>query len=115
MAKAKSKDKESSRGTTAPRGPEALLTVAEVARLKGVTRSAVYAAITQGRLPYRRVLGRLGIRAGTTRAWQPVRWPGRPPGIPMGTDARRRISQSQKRRWRQRQTQQQAQPQAQSQ
>lgn len=86
-----------------------ILTVAEVAQLKGVTRAAVYAAIAQERLPHLRLLGRKGIREDDARAWQPTRWAGRPQGIPMSAHAKRRISESQKRRWQQRRWQRQSQ------
>lgn len=80
-----------------------VLTVGEVARLKGVTRAAVYAAIAQGRLSSLRILGRICIAESDAKVWLPVRWSGRSPGIPMSADAKRRIAASQKRRWQQRQ------------
>ncbi len=81
---------------------DTIMTADEVARLKGVTRSAVYAAIAERRLPHVRILGRLAVRESDARSWQPVRSPGRPEGIPMSADARKRISSSQRRRWRER-------------
>jgi hypothetical protein len=86
---------------TQPRQDE-VLSVAKVARLKGVTRAAVYAAIAQRRLSSVRVLDRIAIRAAAAEAWQPVRGKGRPAGIPMSADARRRISLNQQRRWQRR-------------
>ncbi len=80
-----------------------LLTVNEVAENKGVTRSAVYAAIKEGRLQPVRVLGRLGLREADVAAWVPKANIGRPPGIPMSEDAKRRIAESQKQRWARRQ------------
>ncbi len=78
---------------------DTVLTADEVAALKGVTRSAVYAAIADGRLPHVRILGRLAIREGDARSWNPIRSPGRPKGIPMSLDAKKRISVTQKQRW----------------
>ncbi len=106
--KAETKGKANAQGPTKARAltvsslTARILTVPEVARLKGVTCAAVYAAITQRRLPSIRVLGRIGIPESDAKSWRPVRWSGRPPGIPMSADAKQRIAASQKRRWHQR-------------
>lgn len=77
-----------------------LLTVAQAARLKKVTTSAIYQAVQSGRLPHQRVLGHIGIEESTLRAWQPVgHRAGRPKGIPVSKEVKQRISESQKRSW----------------
>ena len=82
-----------------------LLTVAEAAAMKSVTRSAVYRAIAEGRLPHQRVLGHVAIRKRDVESWLPVHHAGRPKGRPMSDEAKLRISQSQKHRWAQRKQQ----------
>lgn len=86
--------------------PVKLLTVPEAAQMKGVSRSAIYGAITDGRLPAVRVLGRLALKEADVQAWQPVKYAnrpgrkgGRPKGIPVNPETKERISQSQKNRW----------------
>lgn len=76
-----------------------LLTPAEAARLKGVSRTAIYTAIAEGRLKHSRVLGRLAIERAHLLAWTPMRYAGRPKGIPMTDEAKALLSESQKRRW----------------
>jgi excisionase family DNA binding protein len=83
-----------------------LLTPAEAAELKGVSRAAVYAAIAQDRLPHTRVLGRLAVREADVLSWTPVQYAGRPgrkggrpTGVPVSEEARARMSEAQKRRW----------------
>lgn len=51
----------------------------EVAKLKRVSRRAVYAAIHTGKLPARRVVGRWVVKRADLDQWQPVGGPGRPP------------------------------------
>jgi len=83
-----------------------LLTVSQAAKLKGVSRTAVYAAIERGRLPHRRILGHVGLREADVLAWEPLGVKtGRPKGIPMSEAAKVRLSESQKRRWQQRKQQ----------
>ena len=79
-----------------------LLTPAEAAQLKGVSRSTIYSAIAEGRLKHTRVLGRLALQEVDVKAWTPIRYGGRPSGIPMSQEARDRISEAQKRRWKRR-------------
>jgi excisionase family DNA binding protein len=86
-----------------------LITVAEAARLKGVTRTAVYTAIKEGRLSHTRILGHIGLREADVSAWKPREYAGRPgtksgrpSGTPVSAETRDRISESQKRRWMQR-------------
>lgn len=83
-----------------------LLTVAEAAKLKGVSRSAIYNAITDGRLPHVRVLGHLGVKELDVRVWEPVKYAGRPgkkggrpKGIPVSAETKEQISQSLKSGW----------------
>ena len=76
-----------------------LLTPAEAARLKGVSRAAIYAAIADGRLPHSRVLGRLALQESDVQAWTPRQDVGRPVGMTLGEDIRARISASQKQSW----------------
>ena len=78
---------------------EDLLTVREVAELKKVTRSAVYLAMAQGRLPYQRVLGRLVAREREALRWVPMPHAGRRKGTPVSESVKARIARSQKRRW----------------
>jgi len=79
-----------------------LLTPAEAAALKQVSRAAIYAAIADGRLPHKRVLGRLALWEKDVIAWTPAPHSGRRKGIPMSQEAKARISQGQKNRWVQR-------------
>ncbi len=79
-----------------------LLTAAEAAKLKGVSRAAIYAAIAPGRLPHERILGRLALREADVLAWTPMPHAGRRKGTPMSQEAKARISAGQKRRWQRR-------------
>ena len=86
--------------------PAKLLTVAEAAKLKGVSRSAVYGAIADGRLPHVLILGHMGVKESDVRAWEPVKYAarpgkkgGRPKGIPVSAETKEQIAQSQKQRW----------------
>jgi excisionase family DNA binding protein len=76
-----------------------LITVTEAAQLKGVTRSAIYAAIREGRLPHRQVLGRFAVREVDVVAWIPTPRAGRRKGTKLSEEAKARISQAQKNRW----------------
>ncbi len=76
-----------------------LLTVVEAANLKGVTRSAVYAAIKDGRLPHRQILGHFAVRELDVLAWTPAPYTGRRRGTQLSDESKARISQSQKQRW----------------
>jgi excisionase family DNA binding protein len=78
---------------------EDLITVTEAARLKKVSRSAIYTALAEGRLPGTRVLGRLVLKKRDVHSWQPEPHKGRPQGIAMSDKSKRRISQGQRRRW----------------
>lgn len=78
---------------------EKLLTVNEAAQLKGVTRAAIYAAVKDQRLPHVVVLGHIGLREQDVKAWTPLKYVGRPKGLPLSEQSKKRISESQKRRW----------------
>lgn len=80
-----------------------LLTVSEVARRKGVSRSAVYKALSQGRLRGQRVLDKLGVDAAEADCWVPHQSGGRRKGTPMSEEGKARISAGQKQRWARRQ------------
>ncbi len=80
-----------------------LLSVSQAATLKGVSRSAIYAAVERGILPHQRVLGHIGVQESDVLAWTPIgHKAGRPKGKPMSEEAKRKISAGQKRRWVQR-------------
>ncbi len=79
-----------------------LLTVTQAANLKGVTRSAVYAAIKDGRLAHRLVLGHFAVREADVLAWTPAPYMGRRKGTKLSDESKDRISQAQKKRWAQR-------------
>ena len=78
---------------------EDLVTIAQAAKMKGVSRSAIYLAIAEGRLPRQQVLGRLVLKRNNVEAWQPQPHNGRPKGIAMSQESKERISQGQRKRW----------------
>jgi excisionase family DNA binding protein len=80
---------------------QGLITVAEAAQLKGVTRSVLYKAIERGDLKVQLVLGRKALRRRDVLAWEPRR-AGRRRGIPTSEEAKGKISASQKARWQKR-------------
>ena len=84
---------------------EKFLTPAEAAKLKGVSRAAIYAAIADGRLAHIRVLGRLALRTADVLAWTPTPHSGRPKGIPVSPETRARMSAAHKRSWERRKQQ----------
>jgi len=75
------------------------LTPDEAALTKGVSRTTIYSAITEGRLPRHRVLNRLAIRQTDLESWIPAPHSGRPKGMPVSDEARSRMGEAQKRRW----------------
>ena len=75
------------------------LTPDQAALAKGVSRTAIYSAIAEGRLPAHRVLNRLAIRKAELESWLPAPNSGRPKGIPVSDEARSRMGEAQKRRW----------------
>jgi excisionase family DNA binding protein len=78
---------------------EKLLTVSQAATLKKVSRSAIYKAISEGRLPHRLVLGHTALREVDVLAWTPV---GRSKGTPRSEEVKAKISASQRIRWQRR-------------
>jgi excisionase family DNA binding protein len=76
--------------------PDEYLTISQAARLKKVSRSALYDAIQQERLPSIRILGRAVVSRADLLAWTPRR--GRPPG-PLSEQHKSRLSQAMTRRW----------------
>lgn len=76
-----------------------ILTPAQAAKLKGVSRTAIYNALADGRLQGVSILGRIGIARSVLKTWQPQARVGRPPGQPMKKEAKEKLSQTQKRRW----------------
>jgi excisionase family DNA binding protein len=57
---------------------EELLTVEEAAARRGLKPPSIYKAVHEGRLPARRVLGRIAIRAADVDAYQSQRGGFRP-------------------------------------
>lgn len=51
---------------------EGLLTIAQAARRRGVSVSAVYKAMSAGRLQKQKALGRTVLRTADVDAWQPA-------------------------------------------
>ena len=81
-----------------------LLTPVEVARMKGLSRTVVYRAMSEGKLPFIHILGRRAIVESDAQQWQPPgKITGRPKGIPVSEETKARISAGQKKRWQQRQ------------
>lgn len=76
-----------------------LITAAEAATLKGVSRTAIYKAIQQGRLNSLRLLGRIALSRDEVVRWQPSSNLGWPKGRPVSEEVKAKISQSQKQRW----------------
>ncbi len=76
-----------------------ILTPAQAAKLKGVSRTAIYNALSDGRLQGVRVLGRIGISRSALKAWQPQAQVGRPAGRPMTEKQKATIAAAQKKRW----------------
>ena len=75
---------------------EQFLTLPEAAKMKKVSRQAVYDAIKAGKLPYHSTLGRRVIRKSDLRSWRIV---GRRASGPLSAAHKAKISQAQKRRW----------------
>lgn len=80
---------------------EKFLTVAEAARQKGVSRTTIYKAIAEKKLPTIILLGRTALKSRDVTRWQPSKQ-GRRKGTPMSDAAKVRISRGQKQRWAQR-------------
>jgi excisionase family DNA binding protein len=78
------------------------LTVPEAAQVKGVSDSAIYKAISDGRLPSQRVLGRVAVRRSDIYQWEPVPQGGRRQRAQHSVETKARISEGMKKRWQQR-------------
>ena len=78
-----------------------LLTVSQAAKLRGVSRAAVYLAIAQKRLRHSHTLGHLVVREADVIAWGGVAGAkrGRPKGNPLSPEHKARIAEAQKKRW----------------
>ncbi len=76
-----------------------IVTPAPAAKLKGVSRTAIYNALSDGRLSGVCILGRIGIARGDLKAWQPQARVGRPAGRPMTEKQKSTIATAQKKRW----------------
>lgn len=63
--------------------PVNYLSVSQVTERKGVSRSAVYQAITDGRLPSERIAGHIVLREKDVEAWTPLT-PERRKGLRVG-------------------------------
>ncbi len=83
-----------------------LLTPAQAAEFKGVSRTAVYSAIAENRLPCVRILGRLALKKSDLKAWKPVRYAGRSKGFTISPEIRARMSQGAKQMWKKRKAEQ---------
>lgn len=79
-----------------------LISIIEAAKLKGVSRNAVYLAVKDGRLPHVMVVGHYALRRTDVLAWKPRGPKGRQKGLPLNDKTKERISKSQKQRWAQR-------------
>ena len=79
-----------------------LITVAEAAQLKGVSRTTIYNAINDGRLKSQRVLVHVALSHSEVERWQPSATTGWPKGKRVSEEAKAKISESQKQRWKRR-------------
>jgi excisionase family DNA binding protein len=77
----------------------ALITVAEAAQLKGVSRTTIYNAIKDGRLKSQKILGHVALVRSEVERWQPSPQTGWPKGKRVSEEAKSKISQTQKQRW----------------
>lgn len=75
------------------------LTPAQAALLKKVSRATIYTAISESRLPSTRVLGRLALLERDVKEWTPKKNAGRPKGIVVSPETRKRMSEAHKKRW----------------
>lgn len=76
-----------------------ILTPSQAAKLKGVSRTAIYNALADGRLEGIRILGRIAIEQASVKAWQPQARVGRPKGQETTPAHKEKIRQAQKQRW----------------
>lgn len=74
------------------------LSVNQVAQLKGVSRNAVYKAVSEGRLASVRIVG-VAIQRVDAEEWTPKSRTGRRKGISTPEEIKAKISEAQKARW----------------
>lgn len=74
-----------------------LFTIAQAAKHKGVSRTAIYNAIKEKRLKAVEVLGKPAIRESDLMMWEAR--PGPQKGIKRSQEVKARMSKSQKARW----------------
>ncbi len=79
-----------------------LLSVSQVAQLKGVSRNAVYKAVSEKRLPSQQIVGHIALRAADVEAWNPRERTGRREGVKVTEETKQRIAESQRLRWQKR-------------
>jgi len=77
------------------------LPVNQVAKLKGISRNAVYKAVSEGRLASVRIVG-IAIKRADAELWVPKSRVGRRVGKPTSEEAKAKISEAQKARWQKR-------------
>lgn len=81
------------------------LSVSQVAQLKGVSRNAVYKAVSEKRLPSQQIVGHIALRVADVEAWNPRERTGRRQGVKFSEETKQRISESQRLRWQKRKQQ----------
>lgn len=81
---------------SSPHSAQYFLTVAEAAKLKGVSRNTIYNAIESKKLTSQLLLGRAVVKRSQVLAWQPViGWQ----RGPLSSEHKRNIVAGAKRRW----------------
>lgn len=78
------------------------LSVTEVAKLKDVSRNAVYKAVQEERLASRRLVGVVAVKREDAVAWVPKARTGRQKEIATTEATKAKIAASQRKRWQQR-------------
>ncbi len=78
------------------------LSVSQVAQLKGVSRNAVYKAVSEKRLPSQLIVAHIALRAADVEAWNPRERTGRRQGAKFSEETKQRIAESQRLRWQKR-------------
>lgn len=83
-----------------PNVPKRVFTINEAAHFKGVSRTAIYAAISRKKLPRRYAKGNMVVHEADLLAWGAAKAKGgRPKGRGMSEASKQLLSQSQKARW----------------
>jgi|GEM_PF-2088205 len=78
---------------------DAFVSLPEAAKIKQVSRQAVYDAIKAGHLPSQTILGRTVVRRSDLQSWKIV---GRRNGKPLSAEHKAKMSKSLKLAWKQR-------------